>query len=266
MDRIYWSTGQMVLAFYDGTAQVAVFAVAIQLSLLYMTFSTAISGVFLPRLTTMVAQCASDTEMSRLFLRTGRIQYMVMALVLSGFIVFGRSFVYLWAGTGYDDTYLITLIFFFALTIPMIQNVGIGILQARNRLKFRSLLYLLIASISLLMQFLLAPRYGGVGVACAIAGALLVGQGVAMNLYYHYRQKLDIQAFWRSIGRMSVVPLLMSIGATLSLLRVSLSTWGGLCLAICVYLCVYVPLFWRWSMNGEERAAVRAIIRKRLPI
>ncbi|MBR3758007.1 MAG: oligosaccharide flippase family protein, partial [Bacteroidaceae bacterium] len=36
MDRIYWSTGQMVLAFYDGTAQVAVFAVAIQLSLLYM--------------------------------------------------------------------------------------------------------------------------------------------------------------------------------------------------------------------------------------
>ena len=266
MDRIYWSTGQMVLAFYDGTAQVAVFAVAIQLSLLYMTFSTAISGVFLPRLTTMVAQCASDTEMSRLFLRTGRIQYMVMALVLSGFVVFGRNFVYLWAGTGYDDTYLITLIFFFALTIPMIQNVGIGILQARNRLKFRSLLYLLIASISLLMQFLLAPQYGGVGVACAIAGALLVGQGVAMNLYYHYRQKLDIQAFWRSIGRMSVVPLLMSIGATLSLLRVSLSTWGGLCLAICVYLCVYVPLFWRWSMNGEERAAVRAIIRKRLPI
>ena len=93
-----------------------------------------------------------------------------------------------------------------------------------------------------------------------------MGQGVAMNLYYHYRQKLDIQAFWRSIGRMSVVPLLMSIGATLSLLRVSISTWGGLCLAICVYLCVYVPLFWRWSMDGEERAAVRAIIRKRLPI
>lgn len=54
MDRIYWSTGQFVLAMYVNTASVAVFAVAVQLSILYMSFSTSISGVFLPKVTQMV--------------------------------------------------------------------------------------------------------------------------------------------------------------------------------------------------------------------
>ena len=56
MDRIYWSTGQFVLGAFAGTAAVAVFAVAIQLQHMYMSFSTAISGVFLPKVTAMTVQ------------------------------------------------------------------------------------------------------------------------------------------------------------------------------------------------------------------
>lgn len=262
MDRIYWNTGQFVLAIYEDVRTVAVFAVSIQLSLLYMTFSTAVSGVFLPRVTRMVAGGVSDAEMSALFVRTGRIQYLVMSLILSGFVVFGRSFVCLWAGEDYAQAYPITLLFFLVLTVPMIQNVGISILQARNRMKFRSLLYLCIAGASLVAQFVLARKYGGFGVAFAIGAALLVGQGLAMNLYYHHRQKLDMRAFWREIGRMSVVPVLMTVGASLSLMRVSLHTWGGLCMAIAVYVAVYVPMCYRWTMNDEERAMVRGLKQK----
>ena len=43
IDRIYWSTGQIVLGAFVGTAAVAVFAVAIQLEQMYMGFSTSIS-------------------------------------------------------------------------------------------------------------------------------------------------------------------------------------------------------------------------------
>lgn len=56
MDRIYWSTGQFVLGAMVGTVAVAVFAVAIQLQGMYMMFSTAIVGVFLPRVTAMVTK------------------------------------------------------------------------------------------------------------------------------------------------------------------------------------------------------------------
>lgn len=249
MDRIYWSTGQFVLALYDGTGAVAVFSVAIQLSLLYMSFSTSISGVFLPRVTGMVTCRASEADISQLFLRTGRIQFMVMALILTGFAVFGRSFVRLWAGPEYEGAYAIALLLFASLTVPMIQNLGITILQARNQMKFRSLLYLVIALISLLAQFVLARRFGGMGIAIAISGALLVGQGVMMNIYYHRCQKLDMRAFWREIGRMSIVPALVALGASIALQGIVLDTWMKLAMAIGGYLLVYVPLFYRFSIR-----------------
>lgn len=262
MDRIYWNTGQFVLGMYGGTAAIAVFAVAIQLSMLYMSFSTSISGVFLPKVTAMVASESDPKEISDLFIRTGRIQYIVMAFILSGFVVFGRPFIHLWAGADYADAYAISLLFFVSLTIPMIQNVGITILQARNRMKFRSLLYLVIAFVSLYFQFVLAKRYGGWGCAIAISAALFVGQGLIMNVYYHRSQGLDMLRFWKEMGRMSVVPGVVGVSAWWFLRDTVWENGFQLGLAMGVYTLVYLPLFFHYSMNQTERNLFLAPLRK----
>ena len=196
MDRIYWSTGQFVLGIYRGAVAIAVYAVAIQLQSMFMMFSTAISNVFLPRVTAMVAKENNEQEISNLFVRTGRLQYIIMAFILSAFIVFGKPFIQLWAGAGYEDAYYICLLFFIPLTIPLIQNLGITVLQARNQMKFRSLLYIVIALASLGLSILLAKPYGGYGCAFATSLALLIGQGLIMNIYYHRKQHLDMVNFW----------------------------------------------------------------------
>lgn len=108
-----------------------------------------------------------------------------MAFILSGFIVFGKYFIRFWAGDGYGDAYTIALLFLVPLTIPLIQNLGITILQARNQMRFRSEVYVIIALISLGFQIPLAKYYGGIGCAMAIAGALTLGQIIVMNIYYH---------------------------------------------------------------------------------
>lgn len=64
MDRIYWSSGQFILGMYKGAVAVAVYAVAIQLQGIYMSFSTAISGVFLPKVTAMVAKENNEKAVS----------------------------------------------------------------------------------------------------------------------------------------------------------------------------------------------------------
>ena len=253
MDRIYWSTGQFVLGALVGTTAVAVFAVAIQLEHLYMQFSSAISGVFLPKVTAMVARNNDRKEISNLFIKTGRIQYIILAFILSGFIVFGRDFIILWAGSEYEEAYLITLLFFVSLTIPLIQNLGITILQARNQMKFRSLLYIVIAVVSLVFQIVLAKQYSGFGCAIAIAGALFLGQGLIMNIYYLTKQGLDIISFWKEIGKMSVVPLFMIIVSFFIISFISLNTWLSLGVAIILFSAIYLPLFMHFSMNNYER-------------
>ena len=254
MDRVYWSTGQFVLGAMVGTAAVAVFAIAIQLEGMYMQFSTAISSVFLPKVTAMVATNRSRKEISDLFIRTGRIQYIVLAYILSGFIIFGRQFIELWAGAGYSDTYIISLLFFIPLTVPLIQNLGITILQARNEMKFRSVLYIIIALVSLAMQIVLTRYFGGIGCAMGVSGALVVGQILIMNVYYRRRQDLDIKTFWKEISKMSIIPIVLIFSSMLVIRHFfALDSWGKLILGIAAFSLVYIPLFFRFSMTDDER-------------
>lgn len=253
MDKIYWSTGQFVLGAVASTAAVAVYAVAIQLHGMYNMFSTAIASVFLPKVTGMVTRNDNKKEISEMFIRTGRIQYIVMAFILSGFIVFGRQFIILWAGPDYEDAYLMTLLFFISLLPPLIQNLGITILQARNQMKFRSLLYIVIAIISLFIQIILANKYGGLGCAIAVSGALLLGQGVIMNIYYHNKQSLDTLSFWFEILKMSIVPIILCAISIYLIRNTVLDNWFSLGMAISAFTFVYIPLFFYISLNQYER-------------
>lgn len=254
MDRVYWSTGQFVLGAMVGTAAVAVFAIAIQLEGMYMQFSTAISSVFLPKVTAMVATNRSRKEISDLFIRTGRMQYIVLAYILSGFIIFGRQFIELWAGADYTDAYIISLLFFIPLTVPLIQNLGITILQARNEMKFRSVLYIIIALVSLAMQIVLTRFFGGIGCAMGVSGALVVGQILIMNVYYRRRQDLDIKTFWKEISKMSIIPIVLIFSSMLVIRHFfALDSWGKLILGIAAFSLVYIPLFFRFSMTDDER-------------
>ena len=259
IDRIYWSTGQFVLGAKVGTAAVAIFAVAIQLQQMYMAFSTAISGVFLPKVTAMVARGAHNKEISDIFIRVGRIQYIIISLLLYGFMVFGRAFIELWAGEEYSEAFVVTLLFFIGLTIPLIQNMGITILEARNQMRFRSLLYVGIAIISLSLQIALASKYGIVGCAIAITGALLLGHGLIMNIYYKSRQHIDILGFWLQIAKMSVAPIAVSIAASYLLCGQDIDSWSELLKYILIYLAAYLPMLYIFSLNTYERGLLKEL-------
>ena len=266
MDRIYWGTGQFVLGATVGKAAVAVFSVAILLQQMYMTFSTSICSVLLPRVTAMVSHDSCDAEISRLFIRMGRYQCIVMAFTLAGFIVFGDGFIHLWAGSEYQGSYLITCIFFAALFVPLIQNTGITILQARNQMKFRSLLYLAISAVSLLLQIMLSHRWGTLGCAVAIGGALITGQGIIMNIYYARSQHIDILGFWSEIGRMLIVPTAFTIAGLISTRYFDYHNIMVLIAGVLIFSLLYIPAFWVFGMNASERhtigAPLRALINK----
>lgn len=253
MFRIYYGAGQFVLGAVDGTAAVAAFALGVTLQHMYIMFSGGISGVLLPRITAITTRQGSEPQISALFIRTGRIQYIVMAFLLSGFVLFGRQFVALWAGTGYEDVYVIALAFFFPCLIPLIQNTGIAILQARNQMKYRAVMLVCVAVASLVLQILLARPYGAIGCAVAVGLANFVGQGILLNIHFRNRQKIAIGSFWREIAKMSAVPVLLTTAGWFVVRRFELDSVPRLMLGIAAYAAVYIPAFWHFSMNGDER-------------
>src|SRR5699024_5661624 len=110
----------------------------------YKQFSTSINSLFLPKASIMVANNSSSEELTNTMIRYGRVQYIILAYILGGFILFGQPFINFWAGIDYDNAYYMTLIIMIPLTIPLFQNFGISILYAKNLQKFRSLILIFI--------------------------------------------------------------------------------------------------------------------------
>lgn len=262
VDRLYWSSGQLILGAKVGTAAVAVFAVAIQLQQMYRNFSTAIPGVFLPKVTAMATKQSSEKEISDLFIRTGRIQFIILSLILCGFVLFGQQFVIIWAGADYAQTYIIALLLIVPLTVPLIQNIGITILLARNKVKFRSLFYLGLASFSVVLQLILVDKFQGIGSAVAIAIGMILGQWIGMNIYYYKKEKIDIPRFWKEIGRMALAPFILSLLVFVILRWVELDSLLKLAVGIVCFVAVYLPVFWKMSMNEYEKNLIYSPVQK----
>jgi O-antigen/teichoic acid export membrane protein len=218
-----------------------------------MSFSTAISGVFLPKITAMVTCNNSDEEVSDLFIKTGRIQYIVISLILSGFVIFGKEFILIWAGQNYQDAYSISLIIMIPLAFPLIQSLGISILQARNQQKFRSILYVLVALFSMAISIPLAKLYGGIGCAIGTSVALVLGNIITINIYYYKYIHIDIPHFWKEILHMTFpVSIMTSLGFILNQV-ILVHSILFLFFKILAYLVIFSSLIWRLGLNSYER-------------
>lgn len=88
-----------------------------------------------------------------MFVKLGRLQYILMLFVLVGFIVFGKSFILLWAGEKYENAYVITCLFFAALLIPYSQNLGQVIAQAKNQVRLYAVIRLVTSVLGLVLSY-----------------------------------------------------------------------------------------------------------------
>lgn len=263
VDNLFWNTGQFVLGATIGTVAVAIYGVGIQLKSMHEQFSTAMSTIFLPRVTAMVTKNDNGKDVSDLFIRVARIQYVILSFVLVSFILLGRQFVNLWAGQDYDDAFFIALIFFSATTIPLCQNLGIIILQARNQMKFRALCYCVTSCLCVLLQLLFVHKLEGIGCAIAIAIAIVLGHIICMNVYYHKRQRIDMKSFWREILKMSIFPALFCTisFAVLHYLNIEYS-WIYFIVEALVVVVLYLPLAYVFQMNTSEKDYIHRAIKK----
>lgn len=262
VDMLFWATDKVILGMLVGTSVVAVYNVGCTFNTMVTSLSTSLSSVLTPRITTMITKNASKEDLTNLFIRIGRIQYIIVALVISGFVVFGRDFVKLWAGDNYENAYWIALLTMIPLCVPLIQNTGVSIVVAQNKHKFRSICYLVIAIVNVISTYIVTPYLGGVGAALCSGISYIIGQGVIMNVYYYKVTGINIPLFWKNILKMSVIPIIMmAIGLYLTNVF-KISNWYVFLICIVSYTVIYAVLMWIFSINDYEKSVFRNIVMK----
>lgn len=262
IDQINWSVDKFIIGRFRGTVAVAVYGLASQLNTYYLSLSTSISNVFIPRVNRIVAGNNDNRELTNLFTRIGRIQFILLSLICSGVIFFGKPFIKMWVGVEYSEAYIIVLLLIIPVTIPLIQNIGIEIQKARNMHKFRSIIYLLIAICNIVMSIPLTRIYGEIGAAIGTAISILLGNGMIMNIYYHKKIGLNIKYFWNEIFKFVpalIIPIILGIMVNL---YVDLNKLVIFLVCGIIYFIVFSISMWGFGMNQYEKDLIIIPINK----
>lgn len=257
IDKINWSLDKVLLGRFKGTVEVAIYGVAANLNLMYQNLLASISTVFVPKVNRIVMASEDNDELTKVFIKVGRIQFVMASLIVSGYIFFGKEFVRLWAGKGYDASYYVGLLLMIPATMELIQNIGIEIQRAKNMHQTRSIVYAAISVGNIMISIPLILRFGAIGAAFGTTIALFCGTWLFMNFYYHRRIGINIPEFWKSIS--SFIPALIvpiCVGITIHHFVV-ISGWIDLLLFIGLYTMVYCGSVYFLGLNNEEKGLLK---------
>lgn len=262
VDQVNWSVDKFLLGKICGTTVVAIYTVGATINTYYMSMGEAISNVFVPRVYDLLNKKNGDFEVSLLMTKLGRIQFIVLSLIYTGFIIFGKAFIGLWVGEEYLTAYYVFLLLIIPVTIPEIQKIGLEIQKAKNLHKFRSLVYAVIALVNILLTIPLARLFGAAGAALGTAITVIVGNGVIMNIYYMKKVKVDIVIFWKGI--MKLLPsvfISLIIGVFINSFLVPKS-WVLFGIGVVIYTFAYFVIVYMIGMNSEERNYFNHLIKR----
>lgn len=262
IDQLYASTDKFLLGALCGTTAVTVYTVGVQFNGYFQQLSTAVSGVFLPHVTKMYAEGAGGREFSPLFLRIGRLQFVLLSFVLAGFMAFGQQFILLLAGQESARAFWIALIIMVPGIVPLSQNVGMTITQAMNRHKFRSVSYLVLAVLNVVISIPLCMKWEGIGAAIGTTLALFAGQYAMMNWYYSKKIGLDIAGYWKMAGSITLKMLPLAIPAVLINFLLPGGGWLLLFVKIGLFTLVYLPYAWKFLLNDYEKGMALSILKR----
>lgn len=180
----FWKTDQVILGKLFSTTVVAVYSVGAQIYMMYMQFGTQIASVFYPKVSILYQEENGLQKVSDLFIRVGRATFFVILLVLSGFIIFGREFLLVWVGEGYEAAYWVAIIVMLPFSVDLAQNLGLCILQVKGQYGFRAKIYLLSALLNIITTVLFARRIGITGAALSTGISMFLTSGLIMNWFF----------------------------------------------------------------------------------
>lgn len=261
-DQINWNVDKFILGIISGTTIVAVYTIGSQINSYYLSFSTSISSVFIPKVNRIVAKDDNNTELTKLFTKVGRIQFIVMSFILTAFAIFGKYFISVWAGEGYEISYYVALILIIPVTVPLIQNVGIEIQKAKNMHKFRSVLYVAIAVCNIALSIPLAKLYGAIGSAIGTSFSIFVANCIIINIYYHKKVGLDMIYFWKQICEFIPGLIIPIISGAVIMFVIGVDSIPKFILLAVVYTCIFIFSMWKFGMNNSERDLFRGPINR----
>lgn len=243
--------------------RVAVYSLALTIYVAYNGVGSTISSLFTPEAARLVQRDKGRPEIQSFTVKVGRIQMLINALILGGFICIGRDFISIWAGRGKEDIYFISLI----LLIPgCLANTLCGansILDGYMKRMGRSIILVIMATYNVVSSIIMIHFIDYWGAALGTATSVIVGQIGLMCLYYRKIFGFDIKGYFKGVLK-GILPSFLA-GIIIGLLVGQIpcnSAFVRLILQGFAFCAVYCGILVCFGLSQEEKQMFFGMLKK----
>ena len=262
--QINASADQVLLGMLVSSSSViiAVYSIGTQIVQYFQSIGSAFNNILMPGVVKMVEGKNGPDKLCGEMIRIGRMAFMVLILIWGCFLVFGRQFIVLWAGSKNAQAYYVAVILMTAYVLILPQSIGSQILWAMNKHKEQALLKLAIVFINISLTVLLIKWNPLIGATIGTFISLFLGDVGVMNIIFKYKIGIKLMEYYHGLfkGILPCIVITVIAGALFGL--IGLSGWIGFIINICVMCIVYFGTMLLLGMNINEKKFIYSVLNK----
>ncbi|SMB88723.1 Membrane protein involved in the export of O-antigen and teichoic acid [Desulfonispora thiosulfatigenes DSM 11270] len=252
--RFIFTITPSVLGAFSGTAEIAVFSIASTMEGYVWMIASALNGLFLPKVTSLLLNKNAYEEVEALMIKVGRIQLIIVGLLYAGFLTLGKDFVELWLGNNFSSAYIITLLLITPSLVVLTQQIANTALVAKNLVKYHCFGVVIMSMTSIVLSIVLSPKLGATGAGIGIFIGTILGGVVVMNLVYSRVLRINLAVFFRECHLKLFMPIVLTILiGFLVQLYFPLGGWVGFLIKVTIVSISYSILIWKLGLNNFEK-------------
>lgn len=248
-----------IIAALIGSAEVTVFSLASTLESYVYLFADAVNGMFMPKISRILAKDDVDKKLTDLMSKVGRFHVCTLGLIFIGFICVGKDFVSAWMGDNYSLVYICTILLILPSVIYVPQQVAKTALLVNNIVKEQAFIYIAMAAMNMVLSFVLLPTIGVVGAAVSVCASYLM-RTVAINILYHKKLPINLWSYFKyAYGRWLIVAAVTLVCGIVASKYIPLSGWLAVVVKGGVITFIYAGLLLIFCI---EKQTVKKVIYK----
>ncbi len=261
--RLIFNITPSILGIVASSAAIAVFGIVTTLEGYTYTITSAINGVFMPRIARIYEGESANENIMPLFLGVGKFQYALNGLIIAGFAVLGKNFINLWMGGEYIDAYYgILLVTIPGLFFNSLQIANTAMIM-QKKVNIQAIVNVSVGLINVVLSLVLSSVLGVVGACISIFAAYMV-RAIALNIIYHRVMKFNIPSFVKGCYIRMAPPIVLTIGLGF-LMNYLVKDAGWLIFIIkAVVICaLYLILVLLIGLNKSEKRKVLCLLKRK---
>lgn len=250
-----------ILGYASDSRSIAVFGIAMTLEGYVYTFTSAIKGLFLPKVTRLVSD-GQHEDILPLMVRVGRIQLFLLGLIILGFLCTGQNFINAWLGEDFSKVFLCAVLMMAPSFVGQSQNIASTSIVVQNKVKKAAYISIIKAVVNLLLAYPLTVLWGVYGMALSVFISYTVAL-IQNNILYYKDLKINIPLFFRDCFGKLAVPLVVTTVICYPInYFIDNDGWLHFGAKVLIFFIVYFVSMFTIGLNQEEKTLMLSPLKK----